>query len=102
MPNVFKDVEQTELFYMADVIQIDPITLEKYLTTPFKTGQLPGGSEVKASVCNAGDPSLIPGSGRSPGEGNGNPLQYACLENPMDMDGRAQQATVHGVAKSRT
>ena len=38
MPNVFKDVEQTELFYMADVIQIDPITLEKYLTTPAKTG----------------------------------------------------------------
>ena len=44
----------------------------------------PGGSEDKASACNAGDPGSIPGLGRSPGEGNGNPLQYSCLENPMD------------------
>ena len=44
----------------------------------------PGGSEGKVSVCNAGDLGLISGSGRSPGEGNGNPLQYSCLENPMD------------------
>jgi len=44
----------------------------------------PGGSDGKASAYNAGDPALIPGSGRSPGEGNGNPLQYSCLENPMD------------------
>ena len=44
----------------------------------------PGGSDGKASACNAGDPGLIPGSGRSPGEGNGNPLQYSCLENSMD------------------
>ena len=43
----------------------------------------PGGSEVKASACNAGDLGSIPGSGRSPGEGNGNLLQYSCLENPM-------------------
>ena len=43
-----------------------------------------GGSEVKASASNAGDPGSIPGSGRSPGEGNCNPLQYSCLENPMD------------------
>ena len=42
------------------------------------------GSEVKASASNVGDPGSIPGSGRSPGEGNGNPLQYSCLENPMD------------------
>ena len=60
----------------------------------------PGGSEVKASACNAGDLSLIPGLGRSPGEGNGNPLQYSCLENPMD--GGAWWATVHGVTKSQT
>ena len=52
---------------------------------------------VKMSACNAGDPGLIPGSGRSPGEGNGNPLQYSCLENPMDRG--AWQATVHGVAR---
>ena len=44
----------------------------------------PGGSEGKASVCNAGDLGSIPGSGRSPGEGSGNPLQYSCLENSMD------------------
>ena len=55
---------------------------------------------VKASVYNAGDLGSIPGLGRSPGEGNGNPLQYACLENPMDRG--AWQATVHGVAKSWT
>ena len=55
---------------------------------------------VKASAYNAGDPGSIPGLGRSPGEGNGNPLQYSCLENPMDRG--AWQATVHGVAKSQT
>ena len=60
----------------------------------------PGGSEVKVSACNAGDPGLIPESGRSPGEGNGSPFQYSCLENPMD--GGAWWATVHRVAKSRT
>ena len=54
----------------------------------------PGGAEVKASACNLGDLGSIPGSGRSPGEGNGNPLQYSCLENPMD--GGAWWATVHG------
>ena len=59
-----------------------------------------GGLEVKASACNAEDLSSIPGLGRSPGEGNGNPLQYSCLENPMDRG--AWWATVHGVAKSWT
>ena len=44
----------------------------------------PGGSDDKASAYNAGDPASVRGSGRSPGEGNGNPLQYSCLENPMD------------------
>ena len=58
----------------------------------------PGGSEVKASTSNAGDPSSIPGSGRSPGEGNASPLQHSCLGNPMDRG--AWQAIVHGVAKS--
>ena len=52
----------------------------------------PGGSDGKASVCNIGDPGLIPGSGRSPGEGNGNPLQYCFLENSMDRG--AWRATV--------
>ena len=60
----------------------------------------PGGSEVKASVCSVGDLGLFSGLRRSPGEGNGNPLQYSCLENPMDRG--AWWATVHGVAKSQT
>ena len=60
----------------------------------------PGGSEVKASACSAGDPGLIPDLGRSPGEGNGNPLQYSCQEKPMDRE--AWWATVRGVAKSWT
>ena len=55
---------------------------------------------VKASTYNAGDPGSIPGLGRSSGEGNGSPLQYSCLENPMDRG--AWQAAVHGVAQSRT
>ena len=60
----------------------------------------PGGLEGRASACNEGDPGSIPGLGRSLGEGNGNPLQYSCLENPMDR--AAWWATVHGVAKSQT
>ena len=60
-------------------------------TVPFKKivskyRGFPGGSEVKASASNVGDLGLIPGSGRSPGEGSGNPLQYSCLENPMDRE----------------
>ena len=65
-----------------------------------KSGDFPGGSDGKASVYNVGDPGSIPGLGRSPGEGNGNPLQYSCLQNPMD--GGAWWAAVHGAAKSRT
>ena len=60
----------------------------------------PGGSDGKESACNAGDPGSIPGLERSPGEGNGTPLQYSCLENPMD--GGAWQATVHGIIESWT
>ena len=59
-----------------------------------------GGSAGKDSACSARDPGSIPGLGRSPGEGNGNPLQYSCLENSMDRG--AWQATVHGVTKSQT
>ena len=59
-----------------------------------------GGSDGKATACNLGDPGLIPGLGRSPGEGNGNPPQYSCLKNSLDRG--AWLATVHGVAKSRT
>ena len=59
----------------------------------------PGGSDSKESACNAGDPGSVPGLGRSPGEGNGYPLQYTCLENSMDRG--ASQATIHGVTKNR-
>ena len=60
----------------------------------------PGSSDGKESTYSAGYLGSIPRSGRSPGEGNGNPLQYSCLENPMDQG--ARWATVHGVAKSQT
>ena len=60
----------------------------------------PGGSDDKESACNSGDLGLIPEAERSPGEGNGYPLQYSCLENSMDRG--AWWATVHGVAKSQT
>ena len=59
--------------------------------------RLMGSSEDKVSACNAGDLGSIPGSGRSPGEGNGYPLQYSCLETPMD--GGAWWAAAHGVTK---
>ena len=60
----------------------------------------PGGSDGKESTCNSGDLGSIPESGRSPGEGNGYPVQYSCLKNSMER--RTWQATVHGVTKSWT
>ena len=71
-----------------------------YLFGLFLYWALPGGSVVKNPPANAGDPGSFPGSGRSSGEGNGNPLQYSCLESSMDRG--AWRATVHGVAKSQT
>ena len=71
------------------------------LCNPVDYGMVfPHSSVGKESACNAGDLGSIPGSGRSPGEGNGNPLQYSCLEKSMDRG--AWQATVHGFAKSQT
>ena len=61
--------------------------------------RFPGNSAGKESACSAGDSGSIPGLGRSPREGNGSPLQYSCLENPMDRE--AWQATVHGVTRVR-
>ena len=79
-------------------------TLKSLLQYQFFSTQISldfsGGSDGKASACNAGDLGLITGMGRSPGEGNGNPLQYSCLKNSMD--GGAWQATAHVVAKVQT
>ena len=71
-----------------------------YLKSALELLDFPGVSHGKASAYNAGDPGSISGLGRTPGEGNGNPLQYSGLENHMD--GGAWWVTVHGVAKSRT
>ena len=60
---------------------------------------MPGGSDSEESACNVGDLGSIPGSGRSPGEGNGYPLEYSGLENPVD---RGAWTAVHGAAKNRT
>ena len=65
----------------------------------YTTGFL-GGSDGKVSACNAGDQGSVPGSGRFPGEGNGNPLQYSCLENSMDRGD--WQITIHKVAQLNT
>ena len=73
-------------------ISFPPISTIEILGFPHR-------SVGKESAFNAGDPGLIPGSGRSPGEGNGNPLQYSCLKNPMDRV--AWQAIVHGVVRGR-
>ena len=67
--------------------------------------ELPAGTDRKESACNAGDPGSTPGSGRSPGEGHGYPLQYSQLENSMERSlagGGSQHATVHRAAKSQT
>ena len=74
--------------------------MTRVLTVISTKWSFPDDSDGKESACNAGDMGSILGSGRSPGEGNSNPLRYSCLENSMDRgDG---QATVHGVAKSDT
>ena len=80
--------------------KLDEQAVIKNSHAAFKVLGFPGGSEVEASSFNTGDPGLILGLGRSPGEGNGNPLQYSCPENPMD--GGAWWATVHRVTKSWT
>ena len=74
--------------------------LMKRLSSSSSIWGFPGGSGSKESACNAGNPDLISGSGRSPGEGNGYPLQYSCLENATDRGG--WRATVHGNAKNLT
>ena len=84
---------------MHSCILVSPYVCQLVLSLTLPPWGFPGGSEGKASACNTGDPGSIPGSGRSPGEGNGNPLQYSCLGNPMD--GGTWWATVHGVTESQ-
>ena len=77
------------LIYLTIIIYIYiffPLFLQFLLYVCFLLLDFPGGSDSKASAYNVGDPGSIPGLGRSPGEGNGNPLQYSCLENPMDRE----------------
>ena len=74
--------------------------MQENIPQPSKLKGFLSGSALKESTYNAGDEGSVPGSGRSPGEGNGNPLQYSYLENPMDRE--AWWATVHGVTKSQT
>ena len=82
--------------YMIVLVFLYPFVIDIFLLL----SGFPGGSDVKASAYNVGDPGSIPGLGRSPGDGNGNPLQYSCLENPVD--GGILYAIVHWVAKSWT
>ena len=80
--------ELSEIYYRKHgaigFVKIQSICTKNILQRYMVSSDFPGGSDGKASVYNAGDLGSIPGSGRSAGEGNGNPLQYYCLENPMD------------------
>ena len=101
--NLFKNIEMESQIQKTNIITREKtrgginwdIWVDIYVLLDF-----PGGSDGKMSASKVGDLGSIPRSGRSPGEVNGNPLQYSCLENSMD--GEAWWATVHGVAKSRT
>ena len=94
-----KDVEEQKVSYIASRDENVTIALENKFGSFLKIKTyLPYCSSVgKESACNIGDPGSIPGLGISPGKGNGNPLQYTCLENPMD--GGAWRATIHGVIR---
>jgi len=92
---LFSKTKKDEVLYVCSTAA-ECLTQQKYI---FSWG-FPDGLDSKESACNAGDLGSIPGLGRSPGERNGNPLQYACLGNPVDRG--AWQATVHRVIKSQT
>ena len=97
--------EKSHFFFFFDPSKFTPLQLPSFAGGKWR-GQLPsyggfpGGSDRKASACNVGDWDSVPRSGRSLGEGKGNPFQYSCLENPMDRG--AWRAAVHGVTKSWT
>ena len=95
-PQMLAHREKNELLSKA---MVSCVNLGMYLVY-IRPKSFPGGSDDKESACNAGDPGLNPGSGRSPGEGNGYSLQYSCQANPMDRG--AWRATVHGVTKIET
>ena len=95
IPKDFDSLDFFELSQAADVVYILLLRNKQYCILGF-----PGGSDSEEAACSAGDMRSIPGSGISPGEGNDNPLQYSCLENPMDRE--AWWATVHGVPQSQT
>ena len=76
------------------------MNIRSFIIISWVFGGFPGGSDGKESACNVEDPGSIPGTGRFPGEGNGNPLQYSCLENPKDRG--AWCPTIGGVTKSWT
>ena len=96
---IFLKIKYVDKFdEQSELRKIKLVVMDLKITFTIK--HFPGGSEVKASASNAGDLGSIPGLGRSPGEGNGNPLQYCCLENPMNWG--AWWAAVHGVTKSQT
>ena len=93
LPALSSSPEITPKTYIARQDTGHPVKAELHIHKGF-----PGGSDSKESACNAGELGLIPGLGRSPGEGKGNPLQCSCLENSMDRG--ARWATIHGVEKS--
>ena len=84
--------------WASRIMQVNVFKIWRQLAGDLGEMKFPGDSDCKESACNAGDLGLILGLGRFPGKGNGNPLPYSCLKNPMDIG--AWQATVHGVPKS--
>ena len=102
--NTGKTIALTMWTFVSKVMSLLFYTLSRFvkailLRSKHSAKGFPGGSDSKESACNTGDLGSIPGSERSPGEGNGYPLHYSCLENSMDR--RTWQPTVNGVAKSR-
>ena len=95
---VSEDFKKSERYFCSVFPLVCKSFAVKFCTPISLYTDFPGGSDGKASVYNVGDLGLSPGLGRSPGEGNGNPLQYYCLENPMDRGG--WWARVHGLTKS--
>ena len=92
------DTKQT--YFNKNFVKILPTFLLMIFIMTYMYNGFPGGSDSKESACNAGDLGSIPGSGRLPSGRRGNPLQYSCLENPMNRG--SWQATVHGIANSCT